>query len=88
MRDGKLLTARIDASLFEALKQYADSNHGGSTSTAVRELLMVALQNNGGLQGLRQASLKGRGYADGLRRGLHEARTAIRTAVDGLWENT
>ena len=81
----KHVTARIDSDLFDALQEYAAQHHSKSVSMAIKELLQVALQSEGQLAGLGQLSLKNRGYTDGLRRGLHEARVAISGALSNLW---
>jgi plasmid stability protein len=78
------ITARIDGDLYEALREHADEHHNGSISAAVKEILAQGLQGEQ-LAGLGNVGMKNRGYADGLRRGLHEARVAISNAVANLW---
>lgn len=80
------LGLKVEADLFNALMEYADSN-GMSASEAGRKLLRVALIDDGArLGGLASDNLQDEGYNEGLRHGLHDLRVALHRAMTKLWK--
>ena len=74
----QLVGIKVEVDLWEALGRYAQERQI-TTSEAGRRLLRVALKE------LPPQDPGEAGYQDGLRRGLQEARTAIREALAELW---
>jgi len=80
IKDGKLVifSVSIPRELLEHVARYKHE-HGGSRSDIIREALLQFLDAD-------SRTMEANGYQDGLRRGIHEARTAIRDALTELWE--
>lgn len=83
----KLIGVPVEPDLHAAIKAFSvgdGSKKPLPLAAACRKLLRVALEGEGAE--LIARDLESEGYNDGLRRGLHEARTAIRAALQDLWQ--
>lgn len=76
-----ILTVKVDAEVAERVRELANSRFGGKVSRALEHIITGAV-GGGQLSGLGSADA---GYNDGLRQGLHEARTVISAALKKKW---
>ncbi len=77
-----VLSAKVSIELWEEVRQLAESLDQ-TVSLTIARLLEQALVD-GGAKHLKR-DLADAGYQDGLRRGLHEARTKIAGSLKGSW---
>lgn len=77
-----VLSAKVDAELADEVRQLAESLKQ-TVSKVMGDLIRQALVD-GGAKHLKR-DLADAGYQDGLRRGLHEAKTKIAGAMKGSW---
>lgn len=77
-----VLSAKVSLGLADEVRQLADET-GQTISKTIAHLLQQGL-DAGGAKQLRK-DLADAGYQDGLRRGLHEARTKIAGSLKGSW---
>ncbi len=73
-----VLSFKAEPELVVAVQAFADEN-GQTVSAAIRQLVERALN------GVTPTGGADAGYQDGLRRGLHEARTKIAGSLKGSW---